>query len=391
MLNTVCLILERQYPSDRFLYTNSVCWAALKVGMRVKFTLLSGFGTAAAVLALVASLSTAAQVRQDEVSIPRINRGTNHPSRPNIVFILSDDQDVHLNSLDYMPHLKQHLLDQGTFFSRHYCTIALCCPSRVNLWTGRAGHNTNVTDVSPPYGGYPKFISQGLNDKWLPVWLQQSGYNTYYTGKLFNAHSVQNYNNPFPAGFNGSVSPLWIMCWRVYLRSRALKDFLLDPYTYQYLNATFQRNHDPPVSHTGEYSTDILAQKAYGFLDDAVTAGRPFFLGIAPVACHSNVILPLTATELPIFTAPIPAKRHEDLFPDAIVPRTESFNPDQVCKSYLFLQGLSYCPVYIAILLLPYSALLYVSSTNIKYAQIFLSKKVAPILTSDFSLLVPTG
>jgi Sulfatase len=157
------------------------------------------------------------------------------------------------------------------------------------------------------------------------------------------------------------------------------------------LNATFQRNHDPPVSHTGEYSTDILAQKAYGFLDDAVTAGKPFFLGIAPVACHSNVILPLTATELPIFTAPIPAKRHEDLFPDAIVPRTESFNPDQVCKSYLFLQGLSYRPVYIAILLLSYSALLYVSSTNIKYAQIFLSKKVALILTSDFSLLVPTG
>jgi arylsulfatase A-like enzyme len=180
--------------------------------MRVKFALLSGFGTAAAILALVVSLSTAAQVQQDEVSIPLINRGTNQPSRPNIVFILSDDQDVHLNSLDYMPHLKQHLLDQGTFFSRHYCTIALCCPSRVNLWTGRAGHNTNVTDVSPPYGGYPKFISQGLNDKWLPVWLQQSGYNTYYTGKLFNAHSVQNYNNPFPAGFNGSVSPLWIMC-----------------------------------------------------------------------------------------------------------------------------------------------------------------------------------
>ncbi|OCK87597.1 arylsulfatase [Cenococcum geophilum 1.58] len=278
--------------------------------MRVKFAPLSGFGTAAAILAFVASLSTTAQAQQDEVSIPRINRGTNQPSRPNIVFILSDDQDVHLNSLDYMPHLKQHLLDQGTFFSRHYCTIALCCPSRVNLWTGRAGHNTNVTDVSPPYGGYPKFISQGLNDKWLPVWLQQSGYNTYYTGKLFNAHSVINYNNPFPAGFNGS-------------------DFLLDPYTYQYLNATFQRNHDPPVSHTGEYSTDILAQKAYGFLDDAVTAGKPFFLGIAPIACHSNVILPLAAAELPIFTAPIPAKRHETLFPDAIVPRTESFNPDQ--------------------------------------------------------------
>lgn len=73
-------------------------------------------------------------------------------TKPNVVFILTDDQDLHLDSLSYMPYLKQHLLDQGTFFRRHYCTIALCCPSRVSLWTGRAAHNTNVTDVNPPYG-----------------------------------------------------------------------------------------------------------------------------------------------------------------------------------------------------------------------------------------------
>lgn len=73
-------------------------------------------------------------------------------TKPNVVFILTDDQDLHLDSLSYMPHLKNHLLDQGTFYRRHYCTIALCCPSRVSLWTGRAAHNTNVTDVNPPYG-----------------------------------------------------------------------------------------------------------------------------------------------------------------------------------------------------------------------------------------------
>jgi hypothetical protein len=63
-------------------------------------------------------------------------------SRPNIVFILTDDQDLHLNSLDYTPLTKKHLLDRGTFFKRHFCTIALCCPSRVSLWTGKAAHNT---------------------------------------------------------------------------------------------------------------------------------------------------------------------------------------------------------------------------------------------------------
>lgn len=127
------------------------------------------------------------------------------PDRPNIVFILTDDQDLHLDFLEYMPFLRQHLTEQGTFYKRHFCTIALCCPSRVSLWTGKAAHNTNVTDVKPPYSGYPKFVSQGLNDNFLPLWLQEANYNTYYTGKLFNAHTVNNYHSPFVNGFNGSV------------------------------------------------------------------------------------------------------------------------------------------------------------------------------------------
>ena len=72
--------------------------------------------------------------------------------QPNIIFILSDDQDLHMDSLSYMPHLKKHLIEEGLSFQRHYCTVALCCPSRVSLWTGKAAHNTNVTDVNPPYG-----------------------------------------------------------------------------------------------------------------------------------------------------------------------------------------------------------------------------------------------
>ncbi|KAK8212924.1 hypothetical protein M8818_003089 [Zalaria obscura] len=237
-------------------------------------------------------------------------------SKPNIVFILTDDQDLHMNSLAHMPHLKKHLLDEGTFFQRHYCTVALCCPSRVNLWTGKAAHNTNVTDVNPPYGGYPKFVTQGFNEAWLPLWLQKSGYNNYYTGKLFNAHSLSNYDSPFPSGFTGS-------------------DFLLDPHTYEYLNASFQRNQDPPVSHEGEYSTDVLASKAYGFLDDAIAAEKPFFLTIAPSAPHSNVKFEQdffhgNVSGHTIKTSPpIAAERHKHLFKDAVVPRTPNFNPDK--------------------------------------------------------------
>src|ERR1700743_2505656 len=117
----------------------------------------------------------------------------NTRSRPNIVFILTDDQDYLLNSLDYTPLTRKYLIEEGTLFTKHYCTVALCCPSRVSLWTGKAAHNTNVTDVSVPYGGYPKFVAQGLNENYLPVWLQAAGFDTYYVGKLFNAHTVDNY------------------------------------------------------------------------------------------------------------------------------------------------------------------------------------------------------
>ena len=54
-------------------------------------------------------------------------------------------------------------------------------------------------------GGYPKFVNQSLNDNYLPVWLQEAGYNTYYTGKLFNSHTVLNYDDPYPRGYTGSV------------------------------------------------------------------------------------------------------------------------------------------------------------------------------------------
>jgi N-acetylglucosamine-6-sulfatase len=121
---------------------------------------------------------------------------------------------------------------------------------------------------------------------------------------------VETYDKPFPAGWTGS-------------------DFLLDPFTYQYLNATTQRNRDAPVSWEGHYSTDVIANKTYGFLEDAIAAGKPFFLTSAIMAPHANVARPKNGHG-PLFTAPIPAERHKHLFPNAKVPRTASFNPAKV-------------------------------------------------------------
>ena len=72
--------------------------------------------------------------------------------KPNVVFILTDDQDKQMDSLEYMQAVKKLLVEQGISYERHYCTVALCCPSRVNLLTGKMAHNTNVTDLRLPFG-----------------------------------------------------------------------------------------------------------------------------------------------------------------------------------------------------------------------------------------------
>ncbi|CAK7232387.1 hypothetical protein SBRCBS47491_008252 [Sporothrix bragantina] len=227
-------------------------------------------------------------------------------SRPNIILVLTDDQDVHMHSLDHMPLLQKHLMHEGTTFERHFCTIAVCCPSRATLLTGKAAHNTNVTDIVMPYGGYPKWVSEGHNDNYLPIWLQALGYDTYYVGKLFNQHDVGNYDETPAKGWTQS-------------------DFLLDPYTYQYENAKFSRNGGKPVSYKGQYSPDVTTDKMLEFLDMALDKNddQPFFLGVAPIAPHANMVIDPLELRPPVY-----AKRHAHLFKDYKIPRTENFNPD---------------------------------------------------------------
>ena len=97
----------------------------------------------------------------------------------------------------------------------------------------------------------------------------------------------------------------------------------LDPSTYTYYNVTMQRNGEPPKAYPGEYSTDLVTNRSLGFLDEAIPTGNPFFLGIAPIAPHSQTINS-------VFWPAVPADRHKDLLPELKAPRTANFNPDTV-------------------------------------------------------------
>lgn len=96
--------------------------------------------------------------------------------------------------------------------------------------------------------------------------------------------------------------------------------------TYIYYNSITQRNYETPQQNPDVYSTDIIASSALEFLDEAHNAGEPFFLGVAPIAPHAET-LHLDDGGV-AFYDPIPAKRHEHLFPGLKVPRTPNFNPD---------------------------------------------------------------
>jgi N-acetylglucosamine-6-sulfatase len=114
-----------------------------------------------------------------------------------------------------------------------------------------------------------------------------------------NGHSTATYGKPRINGWNGS-------------------DFLIDPGTYVFYDSTMTRNHEPYRNLPGQYSTDLVGAAALGFLDDPIgTSDRPFFLGIAPIAPHSETITnPRPARFLP----PVPAKRYECLFTNVTVP-----------------------------------------------------------------------
>ncbi|KAJ8081538.1 hypothetical protein PM082_007383 [Marasmius tenuissimus] len=226
-------------------------------------------------------------------------------SQPNIILIITDDQDVRTGTIDYMPKLRSAVAEQGTTYERFYAPVSLCCPSRVSLLRAQYAHNHNVTFVSGDFGGYHLFHEKGHNDAYLPVFLQGAGYGTYYTGKLMNGLTAPQISQSPPKGWTHS-------------------DFLVDPNAYLYYNASFSNNNAAPINYEGQYMVDLVQEKALGLLDEALDPsqnGTPFFLGIAPTAPHLEVGIGNEA-----FTEPLPRKKDETLFEGVDVPRVPSFN-----------------------------------------------------------------
>src|SRR3546814_10377291 len=79
--------------------------------------------------------------------------------RSNIVFILSDDEDVASHA--FMPKTKALIEDQGVAFENYFVTYSFCCPSRATLLRGQYSHNHRIQGNVLPTGGALKFRALG--------------------------------------------------------------------------------------------------------------------------------------------------------------------------------------------------------------------------------------
>src|SRR5437762_4595822 len=69
-------------------------------------------------------------------------------TRPNILFILTDDQRWDCLSCAGHPFLKTPNIDriasEGAYFNNAFVTLPLCSPARASFFTGRYNHSNGV-------------------------------------------------------------------------------------------------------------------------------------------------------------------------------------------------------------------------------------------------------
>jgi N-acetylglucosamine-6-sulfatase len=235
-----------------------------------------------AVLALVGACTSTSPDRQEAV-----------PSKPNIVFVLTDD--LAMNLLPYLPHV-QAMAKSGTSFANYTVTDSLCCPSRASTFTGKFPHDTGIFTNGGDDGGFGEFDRRDEAASTFATTLQKSGYRTAMMGKYLNGYEPT--KNGVPAGWNE---------WDVAGGGYKEYDYDLN------VNSHVEHHAHAPA----DYLTDVLAGKASAFIESSGDA--PFMLEVATFAPHS----PST-----------PAPQDENAFAGLKAPRGPAFDklPDGAPK-----------------------------------------------------------
>lgn len=197
-------------------------------------------------------------------------------TRPNLVFILSDDHAAHAISaygsrVNHTPHLDR-IATEGARLDAVYCTNSICTPSRASILTGTYSH---VNGASSIYSEFDYRV-----DTFTQV-LHRSGYQTALYGKWHLGEKAK----ANPQGFD---------------------DWLIVPGQGEYIDPEFY-GPDGRRRIPG-YATDIITDLGISFLEER-DRDRPFALLVHHKAPHRPWI---------------PDEKHKDLYPVGSIPEPET-------------------------------------------------------------------
>ncbi|KAG5684857.1 hypothetical protein PVAND_014067 [Polypedilum vanderplanki] len=208
-------------------------------------------------------------------------------SKPNFVIILTDDQDLLLDSLKPLQKIEKYLINNGVIFLNAFTSSPICCPSRSSFLTGNFAHNTNTFNNSLNGGCYSNEWIENHELRTFPAILNNHGYRTFYAGKYLN----QYYSNLIPQGYD--------QFYGLHGNSK-------------YFNYTLNENGNiiKYGDNQEDYYTNVIKSQILNFLSNQ-TKDEPFIAIVSTPSCHA----PFT-----------PEEKFNNSLSNFTAPRTSNFN-----------------------------------------------------------------
>lgn len=265
-----------------------------------------------ALLIVAAGVLLVALARSDSKEVAERDPEPDFPAavgKPNIVLLVTDDQDLRSFTRRVMPRTFETLVDHGTTFTQNIVPTPQCCPSRAASLTGQYGHNNGILSNVP---GYPVLKDP---ENVLPVWLRKAGYRTMQIGKFLNGYNEAVENPAKPA-------PGWDE-WYASVNEGYYK------HTMSHNGELVEYKKDPE-----DYHTTVVTELALDLIEEhgGPDKDRPFYLSLdywAPHKDHKKVNS-VRPDKKRCKRAAIPGPDDWDAFADEPLPHPPSFDERDV-------------------------------------------------------------